>query len=74
MLDQSFRPAATYNFNFSMQREIMPKVLFEAGYIGRIINHEWMQRDLDAVPTMMTLGGQSFASAFAGVFLSLIHI
>ncbi len=60
MLDPSFRPAATYNFNFSIQREIRPKMLFEVGYIGRIITHEWMQRDLDAVPTMMTLGGQSY--------------
>ena len=35
VLDPSFRPAATYNFNFSIQREIRPKVLFEVGYIGR---------------------------------------
>ena len=71
VLDPSFRPAATYNFNFSIQREIKPKVLFEVGYIGRLINHEWMQRDLDAVPTMMTLGGQSFASAFAGTYIPM---
>jgi hypothetical protein len=69
VLDPSFRPAATYNFNVSIQREIRPKVLVEVGYIGRIITHEWMQRDLDAVPTMMTLGGQSFASAFAGMYI-----
>jgi hypothetical protein len=71
VLDPSFRPAATYNFNFSIQREIRPKVLFEVGYIGRLITHEWMQRDLDAVPTMMTLGGQSFASAFAGTYIPM---
>src|SRR5260370_32851498 len=70
VLDPSFRPATTYNFNFSIQREIKPKVLFEAGYIGRVITHEWMQRDLDAVPTMMTLGGQSFASAFAQTYFA----
>jgi len=71
ILDPSFRPASTYNFNFSIQREIKPKVLFEAGYIGRVITHEWMQRDIDAVPTMMTLGGQSFAQAFAGMYLPI---
>jgi hypothetical protein len=71
ILDPSFRPAATYNFNFSIQREINRKVLFEVGYIGRKITHEWMQRDLDAVPTMMTLGGQSFAQAFAGTYLPI---
>jgi hypothetical protein len=74
VLDPSFRPAATYNFNFSIQREIRPKVLFEVGYIGRIITHEWMQRDLDAVPTMLTLNGQSFAQAFAGIYLPMCGI
>src|ERR1700691_4997815 len=69
VLDPTFRPAATYNYNFSIQREIRPKIIFEAGYIGRIITHEWMQRDLDAVPTMMTLGGQSFAQAYAGMYI-----
>lgn len=70
VLDPSFRPAATYNFNLSIQREIRPRVLFEVGYIGRRITHEWMQRDLDAVPTMLTLGGQSFASAFANMYFA----
>jgi hypothetical protein len=71
VLDPSFRPAATYNFDFSIQREITPKMLFETGYIGRVITHEWMQRDLDAVPTMMTLGGQSFASAYAQTYFAV---
>lgn len=71
VLDPSFRPAATYNFNLSIQREIRPGVLFEVGYIGRDITHEWMQRDLDAVPTMLTLGGESFAQAFAGMYLPM---
>src|SRR5581483_1490673 len=71
VLDPSFRPASTYNYNFSIQREIKPKMLFEVGYIGRYITHEWMQRDLDAVPTMMTLGGQSFANAFAASYFAV---
>jgi len=71
VLDPSFRPATTYNFNFSIQRELKPKLLFETGYIGRIITHEWMQRDLDAVPTMLTLNGQSFAQAFANTYFAV---
>jgi hypothetical protein len=71
VLDPSFRPAATYNFQLSIQREIKEGMLFEVGYIGRNITHEWMQRDLDAVPTMMTLNGESFASAFAGTYISM---
>jgi len=33
----------------------------ELGYIGRFINHEYQPFNVDAVPYMMTLGGQSFA-------------
>ncbi|HTB10016.1 MAG TPA: carboxypeptidase-like regulatory domain-containing protein [Bryobacteraceae bacterium] len=69
-LDPSFRPAATYNYNVSIQRELRPRMLFEVGYIGRFITHEWMQRDLDAVPTMLTLNGQSYAQAFAGMYIN----
>ena len=71
VLDPNFRPAATYNFNFSIQRELASKVLFETGYIGRIITHEFQQRDINAVPTMMTLNGQSFASAFAQTYFAV---
>ena len=46
-------------------------MVFEIGYIGRKITHEWMQRDLNAVPTMLTLNGQSFAQAFAGIYIPL---
>ena len=73
VLDPSFRPAATYNVTVSIQRQIKQKLFFETGYIGRYITHEWMQRDLDAVPYMMTLGGQSFAQAFAATYFSVAN-
>jgi hypothetical protein len=71
VLDPNFRPAATYNFNFSIQREIKKGVLFETGYVGRIITHEFQERDINAVPTMMTLNGQSFAQAYANSYFAL---
>jgi hypothetical protein len=71
VLDPSFRPAATYNFNFSIQREITKNMLFETGYIGRLIRHEFQQRDINAVPTMMTLGGQTFAQAYANSYIAI---
>lgn len=71
VLDPNFRPAATYNFNFSIQRQLANKVLFETGYIGRVITHEFQQRDLNAVPTMLTLNGESFASAFAQTYFAV---
>ncbi|HZS54699.1 MAG TPA: carboxypeptidase-like regulatory domain-containing protein [Bryobacteraceae bacterium] len=71
VLDPNFRPAATYNINFSIQRQITNRVLFETGYIGRKITHEFQQRDINAVPTMLTLNGQSFASAFAQTYFAV---
>ena len=68
VLDPSFQPAKTYNYNFSIQREIRPRVLAEVGYLGRIIHNEWQQTNIDAVPYMTTLGGQSFAQAYAQVY------
>jgi hypothetical protein len=71
VLDSNFRPAKTENFNFSVQREISRHALLEVGYIGRLIRDEWQQVDLDAVPTMTTLGGQSFAQAFAPTYFAV---
>jgi len=71
VLDSNFRPARTDNFNLSIQRELSQHALLEVGYIGRIIRHEWQQVDLDAVPYMTTLGGQSFAQAFAQTYFAV---
>jgi len=71
VLDPNFRPASTYNFNFSIQRQLGGRNLLEIGYMGRIITHEFQQRDINAVPTMLTLNGQSFASAYANTYFAL---
>jgi hypothetical protein len=68
VLDRNFRPSRTENFTLSIQRELSSKVLLEAGYIGRIIRNEWQQVNIDAVPYMTTLGGQSFAQAFSNTY------
>ena len=72
VLDPSFQPAKTYNYNLSIQREIRPRVLAEVGYIGRLIHNEWQQTNIDAVPYMTTLGGQTFAAAYSQVYQSVI--
>jgi hypothetical protein len=40
-------------------------MLVEVGYIGRLIHNEFQPYNLNTVPYMMSLGGQSFASAYA---------
>jgi len=68
VLDPAFRPSRTDNFTLSIQRELSPKNILEVGYIGRMIRHEWQEVNIDAVPYMTTLGGQSFAQAFANTY------
>jgi hypothetical protein len=70
-LDKHFQPNRTDNFTFTLQREINKKSTLEVGYIGRLIRHEAVMTDLDAVPYMMTLGGQQFSQAYANLYTQL---
>jgi len=65
--DDNFRPNVVDSFDLSIQRQFGPKMMVELGYIGRRITHEYLPVDLNTVPYMMTLGGQSFAQAYAAV-------
>ena len=67
-VDVNFRPDRSDEFNFTIQREVSRGLLIEAGYIGRLIRNEYNLINVDAVPTMTTLNGQSFASAFANLY------
>jgi hypothetical protein len=70
-LDPNFKPSRTDNFTFTLQRELNSHVHMEVGYIGKIIRNDYMEVNLDAVPTMETLGGQSFSNAFAQLYSQL---
>jgi hypothetical protein len=67
-VDINFRPDRSDEFNFTIQRAFSSKLVLEAGYIGRIIRNEYNLVNIDAVPTMTTLGGQTFANAFANIY------
>src|SRR5215470_15446909 len=66
-LDPHFRPNVVDSFDFTIQRQLSSKFLLEVGYIGRRITKEYQPININAVPYMMTLGGQSFAKAYAAV-------
>jgi hypothetical protein len=66
-LDPNFRPNVVDSFDLTLQRQLTPKILLEVGYIGRRITHEYQPVNINAVPYMMTLGGQQFAKAYAAV-------
>jgi hypothetical protein len=71
MLDPNFRPSRTDNLTFSLQRQLSNKMTLELGYIGRISKNEYAMANIDAVPYMTTLGGQTFANAYKNLYLSL---
>ena len=68
-LDPHFRPNVSDAFNLTIQRQLTHKVTLEVGYIGRRITHEYQPINLNAVPYMMTLGGQQFKQAYANTVL-----
>jgi hypothetical protein len=68
-LDPNFRPNQVDSFDLTIQRQLSRKVTLEVGYIGRRITHEYLPINLNAVPYMMTMGGQQFAQAYKNVVL-----
>ncbi|MGB8473608.1 MAG: hypothetical protein WCE61_05920, partial [Candidatus Acidiferrum sp.] len=66
-LDPNFRPNVVDSFDLTIQRQLGNKFLLEVGYIGRRITHEYQPVNINSVPYMMTLGGQTFAKAYAAV-------
>jgi len=71
-LDPHFRPDRTDQFTLTIQRELNQHMQLEVGYIGKIIRNEYMLMNLDAVPYMTTLGGQSFAQAYGQMWQQLV--
>jgi hypothetical protein len=66
-LDPHFRPNVVDSFDLTVQRQLSNRVTMEFGYIGRIIHHEYQPININAVPYMLTLGGQNFAQAYDAV-------
>ena len=67
-LDPNFRPNVVDSFDFT-QRQLHRGVTLELGYIGRRITHHYQPININAVPYMMTKGGQRFDKAYANVVL-----
>ena len=70
-LDPNTRPSVNDSFTFSIQREVSRKLFVEAGYIGKLIRNEFQEVNVDAIPWMTTLGGQTFANAYANIYTAI---
>ena len=55
------------SFDLTLQRQLNRNLTLEVGYLGRIINHEYMPVNINAVPYMFTKGGQQFQQAYANL-------
>src|ERR1051326_5934793 len=71
VLDPDYRPEKVDTWDFTIHRQISRKISFEAGYMGKRAKNIFEEVDIDAVPYMMTLGGQTFANAFKNLYLSI---
>jgi hypothetical protein len=71
VLDPDYQPEVVNTFDFTIQRQISRKVSVEVGYMGKLSSHIFEQVDIDAVPYMMTLGGQTFADAYKNMYLAI---
>jgi hypothetical protein len=67
--DPNLRPSMNQQYDFTIQRQINNKMSVEVGYIGRHITHEFQPININAVPYMMTVGGQRFDKAYGQMVL-----
>jgi hypothetical protein len=71
VLDLNYKPEKTDNVNFTIQRQFGRHAQLEVGYMGRRITNVFQEVNIDAVPYMTTLDGQTFAQAFANTYFAL---
>jgi len=70
-LDPHFRPNSVDSFDFTIQHQFTSRISIEVGAISRWIHNEYQPINTNAVPHMMTVGGQKFSSAYAAVETAL---
>ena len=70
-MDQNFRPSDTDQVDFSIQRQLKGNMIVEVGYLGVFGHHLFQGIDMNAVPWMTKLSGQTFAQAYAGLWTQL---
>jgi hypothetical protein len=70
VLDPDYKPEKVDNFDFTIQRQISRKISVEVGFMSKYSKNIFEEINLDAVPYMMTLGGQTFADAYKNVYVA----
>lgn len=66
-VDPHYLPGRNHQWNFSIQRELPGHSILELGYVGRHASNIYNPLEINQVPFMMTLNGQSYAQAFDAI-------
>lgn len=70
-IDPQYRPGRNHQWDLTIQREMPGRSLLEIGYIGRHANNIYNPLEVNQVPFMMTLNGQSYAQAYDSIAAQL---
>jgi hypothetical protein len=71
-IDPNRKVGSTDAITLSIQRELPRNSMMEVGFVGRISRNLYEKVDLNAVPYMWKMGGQTFANAFDSLQKQLI--
>ncbi len=67
----NYTPGRNEQWDLTIQREMPGKALLEVGYVGRHESNMYNPLEINGVPWMMTLSGQSYAQAYDSVAAQL---
>jgi len=70
-IDPTYKPGRNHEWDITIQREMPGRSLLEVGYIGRHANNIYNPLEVNGVPWMMTLNGQSYAQAYDAIAAEL---
>jgi hypothetical protein len=70
-LDNNFKPASSDQIDVSIQRQLKGNYILEIGYVGVWARNLYQGIDLNDVPWMTKLGGQTFAQAYTNLYNAL---
>jgi hypothetical protein len=71
VLDPDYKPEKVDTIDFTIQRQISRKMSIEVGFLHKSSKNVFAEIDLDAVPYMMTLGGQDFKTAMGNLYRAI---
>ncbi len=69
-LDSAYKPGSTDSIDFSIQRQFKGGLIAEVGYVGVYARNLFQGIDLNDVPWMTKLGGQTFANAYDNLYFA----